>query len=50
MCMKILSFGCKKIRAFPLQIVANSKLVKRNGIDYVQKRRRNQVSISIRFV
>lgn len=35
MCMKILSFGCKKILAFPLQIVANSELVKRNGIDYV---------------
>lgn len=50
MCMKIFSFGCKQIRAFPLSMVVNSELVKRNGIDYVQKRRRNQVSISIRFV
>lgn len=50
MCMKILSFGCKRIRAFPLQIVANPKMVKRNDNDYVQKRRRNQLSISIRFV
>ena len=44
----LLSFGCKKIRAFPLQIAANSELAEQDNEKYKQGRRnKDEMTLSV---